>query len=134
MGPQVGQVGPRFKAQNTYETRKEVAAQLREQYPNRLPVIVELDPKAQTIIGIIKKQWLAPPEATLDYFALQTRHVIQIGRQELLAFMVESGDLIMGTDNMESIYKRFRDPDGFLYLNFTADVAGARILKPKARG
>jgi GABA(A) receptor-associated protein len=112
----------RFKAQNTYETRKEVSAKIREEYSNRCPVIVELDPRATRNVWIKKKKFLAPLDMSLGKFMLEVRKVIVIGRQEPLAVMVESGQMISGDSKMGDLYERFKDPDGFLYILYSGDV------------
>ena len=116
------QAPPRFKVANTYETRKEVAGKIREQYPDRYPVIVELDPRATKSLVIEKKKFLAPGDIPLNKFMLEVRKVIAMGRQDPLAVMVESGQMVSGDTEMSDLYDRFRDPDGFLYILFSGDV------------
>ena len=113
---------PRFKAQNTYETRKEVAFKIREQYQDRVPVIVQLDRRAIKILIIEKKKFLAPTDIPLCKFMIEVRKVIQTSRQAPLAVMVESGEMVSGNDTMGVLYERFKDPDGFLYILFSGDV------------
>lgn len=113
---------PRFKAQNTYETRKGVSGKIREQYPDQYPVIVELDPRATKLCIIVKKKFLAPGNIPLNKFMLEVRKVISIGRQDPLAVMVESGQMISGDTKMSDLYERFKDPDGFLYILFSGDM------------
>ena len=111
-----------FKAINTFETRKEVAAKIREQYPDRYPVIVELDPRATKMLEITKKKFLAPGDIPLEKFMLEVRKVIKMGRMDPLAVMVESGQMITGASKMADLYDRFKDPDGFLYILFAGDT------------
>lgn len=113
---------PRFKAQNAYEIRKEVSGKIREQYPDRYPVIVEMDPRATKKLIIKKKKFLAPADIPLSKFMLEVRKVIEIGRQAPLAVMVESGQMVTANDRMDNLYDRFKDPDGFLYILFSGDV------------
>lgn len=113
---------PRFKAQNTYETRKEVAGKIREQYPDRYPVIVEIDPKAANTLIITKKKFLAPGDIPLNKFMLEVRKVIRMGRQDPLAVMVENGHMVSGDSTIGYLYNQFKDPDGFLYILFSGDV------------
>uniref|UniRef100_A0A6C0CG20 Autophagy-related protein n=1 Tax=viral metagenome TaxID=1070528 RepID=A0A6C0CG20_9ZZZZ len=112
----------RFKSRNTYETRKEVALKIREQYPNHYPVIVEIDPRARGNLVITKHKFLAPHDVPLSKFMLEVRKVIQMSRQAPLAVMVESGHMVSGNSLMADLYERFKDPDGFLYILFSGDV------------
>jgi hypothetical protein len=116
------QVPPRFRQQNTLETRKEISGKIREQYPDRYPVIVELDPRATKSLVIQKKKFLAPGDIPLNKFMLEVRKVIQMGRQDPLAVMIESGQMVSGDSQMSDLYDRFKDPDGFLYVLFSGDV------------
>lgn len=111
-----------FKSVNMYEMRKEVSAKIREQYPDRYPVIVELDPKATKKLEIEKKKFLTPGDIRLSIFMGEVRKVIRIGRQEPLAVMVESGHMISGDTPMSELYEQFKDPDGFLYILFSGDI------------
>jgi len=113
---------PRFKVQNPSETRKEVSGKIREQYPDRYPVIVELDPRASKTLIIMKKKFLAPGDIPLNKFMLEVRKVIRMGRQDPLAVMVEGGHMVSGDIKMSDLYDRFKDPDGFLYILFSGDV------------
>ena len=113
---------PLFKSQNFYETRKEVAEKIREQYPDRYPVIVELDPRASKVLLILKRKFLVPGDIPLFKFMIEVRKLISIGRQAPLAVMVESGQMISGDTRMDVLYERFKDPDGFLYILFSGDV------------
>ena len=113
---------PRFKAQNTYDIRKEAATKIREQYPDRYPVIVELDHRAKEVLFIEKKKFLAPADMPLCKFMLEVRKVIRMGRQAPLAVMVESGQMVSGNDTISVLYERFKDPDGFLYILFSGDL------------
>jgi len=104
------------------ETRKEVSTKIREQYPERYPVIVELDPRATKKVVISKKKFLAPGDIPLSKFMVEVRKVIRMGRQDPLAVMVETGQMVSGDTMMEVLYDRFKDPDGFLYILFSGDL------------
>jgi GABA(A) receptor-associated protein len=112
----------RFKAQNAIELREKVSSKIREQYPDRYPVIVELDPKATKILQIKNRKFLAPGDAPLNEFMLEVRKAIDIGRQDPLAVMVESGRMVAADMRMAQLYEEFKDPDGFLYILYSGDV------------
>jgi GABA(A) receptor-associated protein len=57
------------------ESRVEVSGKMREQYPDRIPVIVERDPKAR--IADIKKKFLAPADITMAKFISEIRKHIK---------------------------------------------------------
>jgi hypothetical protein len=112
----------RFKIVNDAETRSEVAANIREQYPDRYPVIVEKDPNARMFLHIEKKKYLAPGNITLSKFMKKVREHIEIQPQDPLAVMVESGGMVSGNSKMSDIYEDFKDEDGFLYILVSSDV------------
>ena len=92
------------------------------QYPDRYPVIVELDPRATNPLVITKKKFLAPGDIPLNKFMLEVRKVIKMGKQDPLAVMVENGPMVTADSKMSDLYDRFKDPDGFLYILFSGDV------------
>lgn len=111
-----------FKEQNTFESRVEVSAKIREQYPDRVPVIVERDPRAR-IADIDKKKFLAPADITMAKFISEIRKHIKLGRQESLFVFVENNVMPQPNATMSQVYAQHKDPDGFLYVVFSSENA-----------
>jgi hypothetical protein len=114
-----------FKSQHFYETRKEVAAHVREMRPDSYPIIVELDPEAEKIIAITKKRFLVSGAMPIEKFLSLTRHKIvndtKMDGRKALAFSLERHTRFSGDDTVKTLYDNYKDLDGFLYFRFNGD-------------
>jgi hypothetical protein len=113
---------PRFKTQNTFETRREISALIAQQQPDKVPVILELDPQAVRNVLITRKKFLCDHRVPLHQFVTTARPVIRVDRNDALAVMVETGVAISLNDTLGALWDRHHDPDGFLYLWISADL------------
>ena len=104
------------------EQRRDVSAKILEQYPDRVPVIVERDPKAR-IADIDKKKFLAPAEISVAKFISEIRKHIKLGRQESLFVFVANNVMPQPNSTMSQVYSQHKDPDGFLYVVYSSENA-----------
>jgi GABA(A) receptor-associated protein len=104
------------------EQRKDVSAKIVEQYPDRVPVIVEKDPKAR-IADIDKKKFLAPADISVAKFISEIRKHIKLGRQESLFVFVANNVMPQPNSTMSQVYAQHKDPDGFLYVVYSSENA-----------
>mmetsp|Transcript_137438 Transcript_137438/g.194488 ORF Transcript_137438/g.194488 Transcript_137438/m.194488 type:complete len:119 (+) Transcript_137438:91-447(+) len=109
-----------FKAQNSFENRRDVSQKIRVQYPDRIPVIVERDPKAR-IPDIDKKKFLAPADITVAKFINEIRKHIKLGRQESLFVFVANNVMPQPNSTMNQVYAQHADEDGFLYVVYSSE-------------
>merc|ERR1712130_41127 len=111
-----------FKSMNTFEQRRDVAAKIIENYPDRVPVIVERDPKAR-IAEISKNKFLAPADISVAKFISEIRKYIKLGRQESLFVFVANNVMPQPNSTMSQVYAQHKDPDGFLYVVYSSENA-----------
>lgn len=109
-----------FKDLNTFEQRRDVAAKIVEQYPDRVPVIVERDPKSR-MADIDKKKFLAPADITVAKFISEIRKHIKLNRQESLFVFVAKNVMPQPNSTMSQIYAQHKDADGFLYVTYSSE-------------
>jgi hypothetical protein len=64
-----------FKDEHTPEKRKAEADKIRRKYPDRIPVIVERNPKERNVSEIDKKKYLVPGDLTVAQFMYVTRRL-----------------------------------------------------------
>merc|ERR1712232_1135224 len=100
-------------AENSFESRRDVAAKIRKQYPDRIPVIVERDPKSR-IPDIEKKKFLAPADISVAKFISEIRKHIKLSRSETLFVFVNGNVLPQPNITMTQLYSQSKDEDGFL--------------------
>ena len=104
------------------EQRRDVAAKIIENYPDRVPVIVERDPKAR-IAEISKNKFLAPADISVAKFISEIRKHIKLGRQESLFVFVANNVMPQPNSTMSQVYAQHKDPDGFLYVVYSSENA-----------
>jgi GABA(A) receptor-associated protein len=94
------------------ETNKNLkrSRQLREKYPNHLPVIVLTD-----ILKIEKKKYLVSKQSTLGNFMYLLKSKININKNEGMIFIIEKKMPVL-SDTIEEIYKLNSCSDEYLYI------------------
>jgi GABA(A) receptor-associated protein len=109
-----------YKTQFTLEHRLEESNRIREKYPNRIPVIVEMKEQSVDVPDIDKKKFLVPNDLTVSQFIFVVRKRIQLPAEKALFFFID--DTIPSTNNlMSKLYTDHKDEDGFLYINYTGE-------------
>lgn len=109
-----------FRASASLETRTEVATGIRQQYVDRIPVIVECAfDRTGTQIPEWKKT-LAPLDISLGKFISEMRKAMKIPSAYDLSVLTLAG-LVAPTANslIGDIDAKCRDTDEFLYLTLT---------------
>lgn len=109
-----------FISKNSPDQRKAVSAQLVEQYPERIPVVVVKYPGARVAdLPEKRTRLLAPADITIAKFVSEMRKSIQLGRLENLFVYV--GDSLVQNPNlkMSQLYAKHKNDDGFLYVVYS---------------
>lgn len=106
------------------EERLRVSAQIKQKYPDRLPVIVvpstDKDPK------VAKEKFLCPSEITVGKFLNEVRkHMLMVKPDEaifMFCILPDGKSVLPGASTiMSQLYERSVDPDGFLYFVYTKE-------------
>jgi GABA(A) receptor-associated protein len=104
-----------FKTRCTFDQRYEEAHKIREKYPDRIPVICEIDPRNSSSIYLKKMKYLVPGSLTLGQFMFVLRKQITLNQEEAVFVMINN-TLPQAASLLSQIYKDHKDPDGFLYF------------------
>ena len=99
--------------------RKQKCDKIRKQYPDKIPVIVEKDPRAKTLNDIDKTKYLIPCSLTAFQFNFGIRKRLQLNESEALFLMAKGKHIISGEITMNDVYEKYSDKeDGFLYITY----------------
>lgn len=126
-----------FKQANAINERISQFKKVTENYPNKIPVIVEraqlvdkygnaVDPDAEgnPAIGLLpkidKNKYLVPGDLTVAQFLCLIRKRIKLGNDQAL-FIYINGTLPATSAMFASLYADHKDPDGFLYVQYTGE-------------
>nr|KAG5708991.1 hypothetical protein BaRGS_004630 [Batillaria attramentaria] len=99
--------------------RKAESGKIRTKYPERIPVIVEKEPKSQ-IQNIDKRKFLVPSDISVAQFMWIIRKRIQLPSEKAI-FLFVGKVLPQSSASMGQVYEDHKDEDGFLYVAFSGE-------------
>lgn len=109
-----------FKEKFSYEKRRLESQKLREKYPNRIPIIIDKH-KISTIPDIDKNKFLVPCDITVGHFFFMIRKRINLKKEDAMYIFIN--DKIPSlTALISSIYKEYKNEDGFLYAIYCSEA------------
>ena len=111
-----------FSNYHTFNQRTEVAKKITQLYPDRIPVIIEpMDNKTPTAI---KEKYLVPKNSTVGNFTINVRrHLCNLSSGQELFFFVNQSKLIGPGEEMNDLYEKYKNNDGFLYITYGLENA-----------
>lgn len=111
-----------YKKQNpNAEQRKNECISITKQFPDKIPIICEKDPKSK-MTELSKTKYLIHKEFTAGQLIFIIRK--QITLEEKYAFFLFVGErrTITSDTLLFDLYERYKDPeDGFLYINYSEE-------------
>ena len=112
----------KFKKDYDLEKRKKQSDILLKKNPNKIPVILEKEPKCK-LEEIKKTKFLIQKDFTVNHFSRMVRALMTIPEEEALFFTAKGKYTITGQKTMGQIYKDFKDKeDNFLYIAYTTEL------------
>lgn len=108
-----------FKARFPPEKRFRESERIRKKYPERIPVIVEKMEKSE-IAEIDKSKYLVPQDLTIGQFIFVLRKRLQIPPDKAIFIFIHSS-IPCATSSLGQVYKENKDPDGFLYVEYSGE-------------
>ncbi|XP_035578223.1 gamma-aminobutyric acid receptor-associated protein-like [Zalophus californianus] len=101
-----------YKEEHPFKKRPSEGKKIRKKYPDRVPVVVEKDPKAW-IGDLDKKKYLVPSDLTVDQFYFLIQKQIHLRAEDALFFFVNN--VIPPTSaTMGQLYQEHHEEDFFL--------------------
>jgi GABA(A) receptor-associated protein len=102
--------------------RRNECDKIRKQFPDKIPIICEKDPKSK-IQEIDKTKYLVPSDLTVAQFCNMLKSRITIGEKEAF-FLLFNGAHQVGLDTlMQEAYEKYKNPDdGFLYIMYSSEL------------
>ena len=111
---------PFFKDEFSLEQRKNESTRVREQYPDRIPVICERARGCRNLPPMKKRKYLVPVDLTVGQFLYLIRKNLSVG-PELAMFLFIENQLPPTGERIVSLDADHRSDDGFLYLKYSGE-------------
>jgi GABA(A) receptor-associated protein len=111
-----------FKVKYTLEQRKAESARIKAKYPDRLPIICEVIKSNDSGITLKKNKFISPKTITIaEYqYVLRSKHIDNIDSSKGIYLFINNF-LIPVSDTIQSVYERYQDIDGFLYITLATE-------------
>jgi GABA(A) receptor-associated protein len=112
-----------YKSTTTLEQRTSESKRIKERYPDRIPIIVEINRGyTQDLPELDKNKYLVPGDLTLGQFIYVLRKRIKIDSAKAIFLMTEDGQLMPTHTLLSSIYdEKCENTDGFLFLVLSSE-------------
>lgn len=99
--------------------RKEEVERVLEKYPDRIPIIVEIDKKSG-LPELDKTKYLISRDLTVGQFQHVIRKRISLTPDKAIFFFVNN-TLPTTSEIMSNVYDKHKDEDGFLVMRVTSE-------------
>lgn len=110
-----------YKKNTSFEERKIKSQKLKELYPNRIPIIVEMSSSSANFSSFIQEKhkikYLVPNDLCMGQFVKILRDKMKIDKTTALFFFINN-KLFPMTSPLYTLYNEHADDDGFLYIEF----------------
>lgn len=106
----------KFQTDHSEIQRKAEAQRIRAKYPDRIPVICEIDERCKKDISIDKNKYLVPNDLTVSQFLFVIRKRIKLSPEKAIYMFTENNELPPTACYISQLYKNHANNDGFLYL------------------
>mmetsp|Transcript_3271 Transcript_3271/g.3601 ORF Transcript_3271/g.3601 Transcript_3271/m.3601 type:complete len:124 (-) Transcript_3271:149-520(-) len=107
----------RFKLENPEDERRKQAEKIREKNPDKIPIICEKHAKSK-LEDLDKNKYLVTDKYKVYQFIHLLRKRINLKQEEALYLFVNGRTLLKSDSKMSEVYERYKDSDGFLYIEF----------------
>lgn len=97
----------------TFNERRKKSEELLKKHPEQIPIILYTNDESNIVIN--KNKYLVSKDIKFSQFITQARKRIQINFNEGLFFLVNN-KIMMLNEQVNQLYEREKNMDGFLYV------------------
>lgn len=105
----------------SFEERTKETSEILTKYPDRIPCILEKSNiNTNELPNIDKSKFLVPGDLRMSQFMFVIRKRIDI-RPEQAIFIFCNGQLLLNQSELSEIYKKHKNDDNYLYLEYSGE-------------
>ena len=108
-----------FKQDYVFKKRFKESTRLLEKYPERVPVVIERSENSKHLTIIDKNKYLVPKDLTMSQLLWVIRKRMNIRIEQAVFLLSDTGTIFTSTELISSVYENNKNPDGFLYLEYS---------------
>lgn len=110
----------KFKQSHSFAIRKAESEKILHKYDGRIPIIVERENTCKVLPEINKNKFLVPSDLTVQQFHYVIHRRLELNPSNAIYIFCDA-TIPSSSASLESIYGKYRDPDGFLYVFYSGE-------------